>query len=302
MKIALFVVYNHRYDKNIDKIEEMYKGKFTHIFHLMPFYDGNKSNVLSVYANSIHFQSYIAQAFQQILQRKELYTHYFIVADDMLLNPCINEKNLFEFLNIDEETCYIKDIREPQKKRYNDRWLHWVWIMQFIYRTNKPKVETATVLPSVEQALIQFEKHGIDVSPIKFIHQIKSLFYLCIVRPRLIFRTVIVMFKRNKINYPLVWAYSDCLLIPHSIMSKFCNYCGAFAATDLFVELAIPTALLLSSDKIVTDSALAIKSLANEYEAIKNIENKYVFNLQKLIENFPKDVFFIHPVKLSKWK
>ncbi|MDR0603820.1 MAG: hypothetical protein LBG80_05900 [Bacteroidales bacterium] len=303
IKIALFVIYNHRYDKNIDKVEELYRDKFTHIFHVIPFYDGNRSNVLPVYANSIYFQSYIAQAFQQISHQKEQYSHYFIVADDMLLNPCINEKNIFDFLNLDMETCYIKDIREPHKKCYNNRGLHWAWLTQFTYKMNKPRVEIKTVLPSKEEAVSQFEKHKIDISPIKLTKQVRSLIY-CIYKAwyGLAYRTLITIFQKNKINYPLVWAYSDCLLIPHSVMLKFCTCCGAFAATDLNVELAIPTALLLCTDKISTDNKLGIKSIANEIENIKKIENMYNFDLQKLIKNFPEDVFFIHPIKLSKWK
>lgn len=27
-KIALLIIYNHRYDKNIDRLEKIYKGKF----------------------------------------------------------------------------------------------------------------------------------------------------------------------------------------------------------------------------------------------------------------------------------
>lgn len=63
MKIALLVLYNHRYDKNIPRIEKLYEGKFSHIFHLMPFYDGDHPNVFPVYESSYYFQSYIAQAY-----------------------------------------------------------------------------------------------------------------------------------------------------------------------------------------------------------------------------------------------
>ncbi|MBR2165594.1 MAG: hypothetical protein IJ915_03500 [Paludibacteraceae bacterium] len=91
-KIALLIIYNHRYDKNIDRLENLYKGKFSHIYHIMPFYDGNIENVIPVYESSYRFQSYITQAFQHLKDKG--FTHYFIVADDMLLNPQINETNL----------------------------------------------------------------------------------------------------------------------------------------------------------------------------------------------------------------
>lgn len=32
------------------------------------------------------------------------------------------------------------------------------------------------------------------------------------------------------------------------------------------------------------------------------LEEKYEKNLKKLNDEYPKDVFYIHPVKLSRWK
>ena len=93
-KIAVLIIYNHHYVKNIPLIEKLYKGKFSHIYHIMPFYNGNEKNIISVYESSFRFQSYISQAYQKI---KEMdFTHYFIVADDMLLNPDLTESNLFK--------------------------------------------------------------------------------------------------------------------------------------------------------------------------------------------------------------
>ena len=34
----------------------------------------------------------------------------------------------------------------------------------------------------------------------------------------------------------------------------------------------------------------------------KEFEDKYQFSLEKLINGFPDDWFFVHPIKLSKWK
>lgn len=39
--IALVIIHNHRYDANIPRLDEIYKSRFSHIFHLVPFYDGN---------------------------------------------------------------------------------------------------------------------------------------------------------------------------------------------------------------------------------------------------------------------
>ena len=40
-KVALLVIYNHRYDKNIVRVKQIYAKRFSYIYHVMPFYDGN---------------------------------------------------------------------------------------------------------------------------------------------------------------------------------------------------------------------------------------------------------------------
>lgn len=62
-KLALMVIYNHRFDKNIELIEKLYSPSFSNIFHIIPFYDGNKENVIPVYESSYQFEGYISQAY-----------------------------------------------------------------------------------------------------------------------------------------------------------------------------------------------------------------------------------------------
>src|SRR4030042_4685799 len=90
-KVALIIIYNHQYNKNIEILEKIYKDRFCNIYHLVPFYNGEKSNVIPVYENSHYFQGYIAQGFK-IFYKKD-YAHYIFIADDLILNPVINEKN-----------------------------------------------------------------------------------------------------------------------------------------------------------------------------------------------------------------
>lgn len=295
-KIALLVLYNHRYDKNISRIEDLYKGKFSYIYHLIPFYDGEKENVISVYESSYQFQSYISQAYQQIKKSKEEYTHYFVVADDILLNPLITEQNIFDFLNIDKETCYIRDLRELQKQQQC-----WSKVLYpFWYKMDKRGVEVKNILPDYEYAISRFNYHHIDTSTVKFKYLFGyMIWYLKKRWVRKFFLSIATMLKSRKLVYPLVWAYSDCLLLPAKVMPKFAMYCGAFAATDLFVEFAIPTSLILSADKIVTDKDIGLKGIMT---GVNEIEEQYKFDLNNLINNYPDNTIFIHPIKLSKWK
>jgi len=83
-KVALIIIYNHQYNKNIDILERIYNGRFSNIYHLVPFYNGEKQNVIPVYDSSYYFQGYVAQGFKSYF--KEEFTHYFFVADDLILN------------------------------------------------------------------------------------------------------------------------------------------------------------------------------------------------------------------------
>jgi hypothetical protein len=71
----------------------------------------------------------------------------------------------------------------------------------------------------------------------------------------------------------------------------------------LFVELAIPTALVLVSKKIVLEKDLRLQGLAiwhNDETAALEASNGN--SLSSLMKNFPPKQLYYHPVKLSKWK
>jgi hypothetical protein len=75
------------------------------------------------------------------------------------------------------------------------------------------------------------------------------------------------------------------------------------AAAGLFVELAIPTALLLASKKISEEKDLHLKGKALWSAAeVEEVENRYQKSMLALVQGFPAGQLYYHPVKLSKWK
>ena len=120
MKIALLIIYNHRYDNNIPRLQKMYESRFDNIFHIVPFYDGNISNVIPVYENSYQFQGYIAQAYQHI--KNQNFTHYYVIADDLILNPNVNKNNLLEKLAINDNECWLTELLIMQERK--EPWSH----------------------------------------------------------------------------------------------------------------------------------------------------------------------------------
>ena len=114
-KVALLIIYNHRFDKNIPRLEDIYSDRFNHIFHIVPFYDGDKKNVIPIYESSYYFSGYVSQAYTHL--KGKGFTHFFVVADDMIINPRINEENLWECLGLKENECYIDGFIDLSKQK-----------------------------------------------------------------------------------------------------------------------------------------------------------------------------------------
>ena len=287
-KTALLVIYNHRFDKNIQRIRELYAGRFSHVYHIMPFYDGNENDVIPVYESSYCFSGYISQAYTHL---KHLgFTHFFVVADDMILNPSLNEHSIWEQMGIDYSDSYIDEIVCFQNG--GKRW--WRRIIDALdYTPDQLGVELKGILPSKEEAQRRFDFHKLPYTPIPRKELLRN--------PRK--KDFVKMLTRScELKYPLVRAYSDILLIPADVMPKFANYCGAFAATRLFVEMAIPTALILSADNIKLGNDVKLKPGAMWFEQDFKILEGYNNSLEKLFREFPEGKLYLHPIKLSKWK
>lgn len=298
-RVALIIIYNYRYDANIEKLEWLYQGKFSHIYHLIPFYDGPRKNVISVYDHSFCFQGYVAQGLKGFFQKE--YNHYFFVADDMVLNPSITEGNYEEHLHLDAETSFL-----PEFITLHDLTHPWPHVRKaFEYRTSQPGVNGEKELPDPEVALQRFRQFGLDIQPMTFeqvygrpiLSQTGEGFitFLRWIRKRLKFGS------RLSLSYPLVGSYSDIFVVSANAIQAFCRYCGIFSATRLFVELAVPTALVLSAKKIVTEKSLELKGRALWTAKQREILSPYGNQIQRLIADFPPGILYLHPIKTSKW-
>ncbi len=287
-KTALLVIYNHRFDTNISRINKLYSHRFSNVFHIMPFYDGKEPNVIPVFDSSYCFSGYIAQAYSHL--RTLGFTHFFIIADDMILNPTINEHSIWDIMGIDYHDAYIDEIVCFQHG--GKRW--WRRIIDALnYSPNQLGVELTGILPTKDEAILRFDFHKLPHTPIPRKELLRN--------PRK--KDFLKMLTQScMLKYPLVRAYSDILLIPAGIMPQFANYCGAFAATRLFVEMAIPTALVLSTDYIKVNTDVKLKAGAMWTQEDMKILIPYEQNLEKLLTYFPSNKLYLHPIKLSQWK
>jgi hypothetical protein len=324
-KVALIIIFNHRYDKNIKTLEQIYKNKFNNIYFLVPFYNGSQPNVIPVYGSSYFFEGYIAQGYRHYF--KEEYEHYFFVADDMILNPDINENNYTTYFKLDKNDSFIPEVFSLHNLSNNNTLSftqilnkkgevknHWWRVRQAVaYLPHKKGVENQYEIPSFAEAEDKLKQHGYEIKPLHYADLYGGL------RPvpgklrklkqwlkyNLNFKNKQTVYT---LKYPLVASYSDIVIVHKTAIQKFTHYCGVFAVTELFVEFAIPTALLLATDNIKTQPIIGKQAILYwnytpiQIEKYNKDMEQYGFELHQLLRNFPTDKLYIHPIKLSKWK
>jgi hypothetical protein len=298
--IALLVVFNHRYDANLPRLRKLYNN-FENVYFLVPFYDGLDKDVIPVYESSDNFSGYFAQAWQHLKNIKVDY--WFVVADDMVINPRINPDTLAFNLRISPKDSYI-----PELHRFNKttQWIHAHKSLSFTF--NNPYLQIVNELPDKEKAEQIMKRHNLLSQGLSF-HKVYNEHYVC--DPYHQYNYRYFNDKKNsdsnlpiQSEYPFVFGYSDIFCIGSVNMERFCHYCGVFAAAGLFVEIAIPTSILLATKgKTVTQNDISLKGLALwGHDAYTEMENRYDLSLSKLIAEFPRKQLFMHPVKLSRWK
>ena len=297
-EVALVVIYNHRFDQNIEVVERVYRDRFSNIFHLVPFYTGVKPNVIAVYENSHYFQGYVAQGFKHFIGS---FKHYFFIADDMIVNPTITQANYADVFRIGDGCGFLPELDSmPEGRWMHDR-------AAVTYDPFKPGVEIKTEIPAAVEAAKIIAALGVrndrylarqtyfwdDDFSLKNIAR-QALRYA---HDRWLLRT-----DPTRSKYPFIRSYSDIFIVSAANIRQFAHYCGAFAATDLWVELAIPTALALTGEKISTQAGMALQGRPLWSAQDMEVLQPFNFNLKKLLTNFPPNYIYLHPVKLSKWQ
>jgi hypothetical protein len=302
-KIALVIIYNHQYNKNIDILERIYQGRFSNIFHLVPFYQGDKENVIAVYDASLYFQGYIAQGLKSYFD--ESFSHYFFVADDMIINPIINENNVTDVLKLKKDTSFIPGVFSLGSSKG-----YWPRIGEaFRWRLKPRGVEASSFIPSYEEAVAKLKKYDLQVEPLRFdqiwrVPRNNKEWKKTLSKDK----TFLFRYLKNKIlpkqyhlSYPLVGSYADIFVVSGTEIKTFCHFCGIFSATRLFVEVALPTALVLAAKEITQEKDIELRGkplwTKEEYAELE----PYNGSLKNLMNDFPKGYLYLHPIKLSKW-
>jgi hypothetical protein len=337
---CLIIVFNHKFDRNIEVLEKLYEPRFKHIYFLVPFYTGSNPRVIPVYESSYYFQSYFAQGYKAFYRPE--FTHYLFVGDDLILNPAINEHNYAQLLHLDETTSYLPDlvplhsstltmtvddpyaVEEPAPRAAaadmakDNRGAYWIHTHRGInFYGNRDGSEAKVELPPKEEMLRRMAEYNLESRPLSYFNVFGPLTFPASIREALETSrklwTYYVTWRRFKVpghpqqlqlEYPLVYSYSDIAVVAAPSIEKFCHLCGVFGAMGLFVEMAVPTALLLSGGRILTDADAPLRGRALWHwtGAVDALEKKYSLDLNALLSDFPARQLYYHPIKLSRWR
>ncbi len=293
--VCFTVVFNHRYDENIPKLERIYEKRFASLFFLVPFYTGVRPDVVSVYENSVFFHGFFAQAYERLFS--ERFSHYVFVADDLILHPRLNAANLVAELRLDEDAAYIKHLNPLPDQTL--RW-HWqLWVLETIRQPRLPSATLERELPSGEEALARLKAHGLIVRDLAW-SDLKALRGARAKKWLRAFGFYVRNWKDLSLPYPYVAGYSDLIVVPAHALKRFCHYCGVFAAMNLFVEVAAPTALALACERIVVERDTPWHGREIwDAEQVRRILSEHDHDLGRILGAYDENQLYMHPLKLT---
>lgn len=292
-KACLFIFFNNRFDENIPKLEKMYRKRFPDLDYLVPFVN-DYPHIFAVHGSNNYSQGYFAEVYPRICKRP--FSHFIFCADDLILHPNLNAENILSCLNLDEGAAYFKSFT-PLVEGFNNGWIHTLNGFTAVFNAMDNGV-----LPSPQTAAQLVARHGLPWLPITIEHLSQN------------YQTTREMDSTSErlaqqiavygpyFAHPLMYGYSDFLVVPGESLNLFCYYCGMFASIGLFEEIAIPTALLFSCDKVVTEDKTVWRGTELwDSQLIEGLKNQFQGNMNGLLESFQSNQLYIHPVKISQW-
>lgn len=309
-KVCLIVIFNHRYEQNIPKLHAYYSPRFSKIKYIVPFIPKpHPQGTIRVVENGFTFSGHIAQAARDFIE--EDVSCYAFIGDDLILNPRLNEDNFESALEVNSTTGYIKSLASVDPLRYC-----WHSAVNAAVDLLRAGFNYKSELPPAKEARERFERMGFRFGVGK--PSIANLIW-CLKRSKSVpfwFMRLISMTGRES-AYPLLAGYSDFVTVPSTSIDRFVHFCGVFSAMNMFAEVAIPTALALAVDDVRTelirgDHFASPNARRNPDMKLQGLEfwegkgsefaERLGYNFGHLIDDFPEDRLYVHPVKLSKWK
>jgi hypothetical protein len=311
---AVFI-FNHRFERNIGKLDEIYGERFPKRTYLMPFARSERADVCRITESSWQFSGHVAQGAAAFIDDEA--THYVFISDDLILNPRIDAWNIARELSLDASTGYIKSLAPLDSVRY--QW-HRSLPASIALRRNGDGFDWRAELPPEEEARAKFAGMGLQDHPSKMRSLSEAKHALTKLLPAAGYLAApwAVKLHGKPSDYPLLMGYADFFVVPAEAIRRFTHYCGVFAALDIFAEIAVPTALALAVDLVKTElkpgerfnDPLAARQPDFEWQGIEFWDPaetpvfaaRFGNDRDRLMKEFPEEYLYVHPVKLSQWR
>lgn len=310
--ISALFLFNNRFESNVPVLERLYRDRFSRRRYIMPFATEGRPDVIPVQEAGWYFSGHLAQAADRFIEPDV--THYVVISDDLFVNPALNERNLLERLALPPGAGWIKSLAWADDLRFRWGWAaDGAWQMRRMSTTHLFRE-----LPAPDAARARFAGMGLRPTRGVGLRRPADLHWLLATLPRgsrAIWAESLMMLGRPS-PYPLLAGYADLLVIPAAAMPLFARLCGLFAAMNLFAELAVPTALALACDAVVTELPIGVHftdphARATSPGPLAGIEfgaseaqafgERLQWRLDRLTQEFPADWLYAHPVKFSRW-
>ena len=221
--VTLIIIFNHKYNKNIPLIDELYGKRFSDIVYIVPFYkkgelDDKRYEIISVYETSYSFQGYIAQAYSEL--EKHEASHYLFIGDDLILHPDIDERNYKEYFHVGAEDSYCTEICKINEPFGNYKWDYSRIYHNVLCLKNDRFVNFKSEIPSKEEAFIIASQKGYEGFTINKSFYSKSNIGL----KRNISNLLLKMRPLPKeTEYPLFGGYSDLFILSGDDLANFAH-------------------------------------------------------------------------------
>lgn len=310
---AVFI-FNHRFERNLDKLDALYGARFPQRTYLMPFARSERADVCRINETSWHFSGHVAQGAASFVNGDA--THYVFISDDLIVNPRLDAANIARKLGLDASTGYIKSLAPLDALRYE--W-HRALPASIALRRNGDGFDWRAELPPAEEARAKFAAMGLaDRMPtLRSIGEAKRALGKLLPAAGYLTAPWAVKLYGKPTDYPLLAGYADFFVVPAEAIHRFVHLCGVFAALDLFAEVAIPTALALACDRVTTELVPGERFDVPSPRRLpdrpwRGVEfwdpaetpvfaARFGNDRQRLVDDFPPDHLYVHPVKLSQW-
>jgi hypothetical protein len=300
--IALCIIYNHPFIKNVEVLDRLYSSSFDRVLHIVPNHRSTRKNILTAYRSSHVFQGYLADNRSTIEALGADYIAF--AADDCLLNcRCIVDSVV---VGIDRARApgFFAGFGGPLAAPSKWKWPHTLSIVSRFFGSPKlanPQVEGwLACLPDLERARWALGRYNAAELRLEKPTSADLVNYSAIDRA-----SIAAMYGEAlaiELPFPFVQGLTDFWVLNKDYVAEFLHYCGVFSSLNLWMEVAIPTAAALLDKKLVFAKDLGLKfdwDWWDPQRLSRWLQPTELRDVYRMVEEMPRDLIFRHPVKLS---